>query len=335
MSVLDQLTDDERGLLREQSPPDFVEPMLATLHDEAFTDPSWAFERKLDGVRALAFRGGDAVRLRSRTRQDFNGTYPELVEALARPAADQFVVDGEIVAFDGDTTSFSRLQGRIGITDPDRARRTGIQVHLYLFDLMHVDGHDVTALPLRVRKAMLQELFDFSADDTIRFSPHHHERGEELLQQACGHGWEGLIAKRLESTYQHKRSRDWLKLKCSRRQELVVGGFTDPQGSRVGFGSLLLGFCDGDDLVYSGKVGTGFDNDTLRGLHERLIAIERPTPPFDRGTVPRKGVHWVHPEMVVEVAFTEWTTDDRLRHPRFLGVRPDKDPSDVVKEERV
>lgn len=331
MSVLDQVPDDERDRLSEQSQPEFTEPMLATLHDEVFSGDDWVYERKLDGVRALLFRDGDSVRLMSRNRKRLNDTYPEIVETFGEQPGQDFIVDGEIVAFDGDVTSFSRLQGRMQITDPDKARRTGIAVHYYAFDLLHVDGHDVTRLPLRIRKALLKDVLEF--DHRIRFAAHRNAEGEAYLDEACGKGWEGLIAKRASSTYRHKRTRDWLKLKCSRGQELVVGGFTDPKGKRSGFGALLLGFYDDGDLVYAGKVGTGFDEQALEDLYERLTSRERETSPFDRGDLARKGVHWVTPELVAEIEFTEWTHDDRLRHPRYLGLRHDKAAKDVVKEE--
>lgn len=316
--------------MHEVSQPAFAEPMLATLHDRAFTDPDWLFEAKLDGVRAVASKRGSDVRLTSRNGKPLERTYPEVVEALGAQAGD-FVVDGEVVAFDGAVTSFARLQGRMQIADPERARRTGIAVFYYVFDLLHADGHDVTALPLRRRKAMLHELLDFR--DPLRFSTHREEDGERLYEEACTAGWEGLVAKRAASPYRHGRSRDWLKLKCSRRQEMVVGGWTDPSGTRTALGALLVGFYDGDDLVYAGKVGTGFDERTLRELRDRLGERERPTPPFTRGSVPTKGSHWVEPELVAEVAFSEWTRDDRLRHPRYLGLRTDKRPRDVVKEQ--
>jgi DNA ligase D-like protein (predicted ligase) len=305
--------------------------MLATLSDDPFSDDAWIYERKLDGVRGLAFRHRRRVRLLSRNRQALDATYPELVEALAAQACDDFIVDGEIVAFQGRTTSFSRLQGRMQIQDPDAARRSGIAVYYYLFDVLHLAGHDVTHLPLRARKALLKRALRFR--DPLRFTRHRNGAGLDYLRAACRKGWEGLIVKRATSVYAHRRSTDWLKFKCTRGQEFVVGGFTEPRGDRQGFGALLIGYYARGRLRYAGKVGTGYDDRTLRQLGERLARLERKTSPFtaDDG-LPRKAVHWVTPKLVAQVGFTEWTDDARLRHPRFLGLRRDKRPDAVVRE---
>src|SRR4051794_11419592 len=210
-----------------------AEPMKAKLAADAFDDSAWVFERKLDGIRASVRRRGGRVTLTSRTGKDLSRAYPELVEALEAEAATEFLADGEIVAFDGSRTSFERLQGRMGIHDPRLARMTGIPVFLYLFDLLEFDGHDLTGLPLRRRKGALRRAFSFHGP--VRYTPHRNERGEDFFADACEKGWEGLIAKRADSPYVHSRSRDWLKLKCSFEQELVIGGFTAPQGSRQRF----------------------------------------------------------------------------------------------------
>ncbi|MGD9736015.1 MAG: non-homologous end-joining DNA ligase [Solirubrobacterales bacterium] len=304
--------------------------MLAVLTDERFSDPAWIFERKLDGMRCLAFRQGSEVRLRSRTRHALNATFPELVEALLAQAPEQFVLDGEIVAFEGNQTSFARLQRRLGIQDPDRARRTGVAVFYYLFDVLHLEGHDVSGLPLRERKAILREVFCF--EDPLRFTPHRDAEGESFYAEACRDGWEGLIAKRADAPYRHKRSRDWLKFKCVAGQEFVVGGYTDPGGRRIGFGSLLVGYYDGRGrLRYAGKVGTGYTDAVLRDLGARLARLEQEESPFAGDELPTKA-HWVAPELVAQVGYTELTRDLRLRHPRFLGLRDDKRPREVVLE---
>jgi bifunctional non-homologous end joining protein LigD len=303
--------------------------MLATLTHDTFSDPEWLYERKLDGVRCLVFRRGRRLRLRSRNRKEMNGTYPELVEELGKVPCDDFVVDGEIVAFEGHRTSFSRLQQRIGIRDPEEARRSGVAVYLYLFDVLHLEGRDVTKLPLRDRKRLLKRALSFGGH--LRFTPHRVGDGEAYLEEACAKGWEGLIAKRASSVYQHSRSKAWLKFKCGNRQEFVIGGYTDPKGSRRGFGALLVGHYEGDALRYAGKVGTGYDDALLETLRERLEGMERKTCPFDE-TPREKGAHWVSPSLVGEVGFTEWTGDGKLRHPRFLGLRPDKSPKRVKRE---
>ncbi len=308
------------------SDPRFREPMLATLADAPPRTGEWVYERKLDGIRLVVVRDGDRVHLYTRNRTDHSRRYPELVDALLDQPSDRFVADGEVVAFDGNTTSFSRLQQRSGIADPAAARRSGVAVHLYLFDLLHLGDVDTDRVPLRKRKTMLRDTVVF--DDPVRYCAH---RNEEYLDEACSKGWEGLIAKRADGPYRGGRSRDWLKLKCVARQELVIGGWTEPQGSRHGLGALLVGHHRDGSLVYAGRVGTGFDDAALDHLSTLLDGIPRDDPPFaDPPGGP--GLHWVEPQLVCEVGFTEWTTAGRLRHPRFLGLRDDKDPAEVVRE---
>jgi bifunctional non-homologous end joining protein LigD len=297
--------------------------MKAVLTDAPFSDPDWVFERKLDGIRCLAHReGGGAPRLVSRTDRDMTGQFPELAEALAAEPCPDFVVDGEIVAFAGGITSFQRLQ---------RRGKGRVAVFLYVFDLLRHEGHDVRDLPLRERKALLRKALRF--EGPVRLSQHRNEDGEKLFREACRKGLEGLIAKRADSPYRSDaRSRDWLKLKCHAEQELVIGGFTAPQGSRTDFGALLVGYWEDGRLRYAGKVGTGFDRATLESLGRKLRELEREDPPFaDVHPVPR-GTHWVEPELVAQIGFAEWTRDGRLRHPRYLGLRDDKPPREVVRE---
>jgi bifunctional non-homologous end joining protein LigD len=327
--VFEALPQEQRDRLRSSAPPRRVVCMLATLHHEAFSDPEWLFERKLDGVRCLVFRRGAKVRLVSRRHELMNDTWPELVDAVSDEACDEFVVDGEIVAFEDGVTSFARLQQRLGLHDPGEARRSPVAAFLYLFDVLHLLGRDVTALGQRERKALLKRALSFEGH--LRYTPHRVERGRELIEEACGKGWEGLIAKRAAAPYHHGRSRDWLKLKCVSRQELVIGGYTEPKGSRHGFGALLVGYYEKGRLRYAGKVGTGYDDELLATLGERLRRKERRISPFD-GSPNEKGVHWVSPEIVGEVGFTEWTRDGKLRHPRFVGLRTDKDAEDVHRE---
>jgi DNA ligase D-like protein (predicted ligase) len=321
-----------RAALHAEPVPDWRAPTLATLTDKRFSDPRWIFERKFDGMRCLAFRDADLVRLMSRNRQPLNGTYPELVDALSAQHTTRFVVDGEVVAFQGRRTSFARLQGRLGITNPEVARASAIRVFYYLFDVLHLDGKSTTDVPLLWRKRLLRNAIDF--DDPLRYTTHRVEDGIAAFRAACDRGDEGVIAKLADSTYDGRRSPNWLKFKCVRDQEFVVGGYTSPKGSRIELGALLIGYHEGRDLVYAGKVGTGFDEATLHRLHERLSPIEQDTPPFSRGLVHEKSARWVRPELVAQIGFTEWTRDGKLRHPRYLGLRTDKDPGDVVRETR-
>ncbi|HKL52603.1 MAG TPA: non-homologous end-joining DNA ligase [Wenzhouxiangellaceae bacterium] len=330
----DALTSEERDALKESDHPEWMSPMLATLTDKRFSDPDWIYERKLDGERLLLFRNGDEVRLLTRNRKQANDTYPELVEACRRQSCTDFVVDGETVAFKDGISSFSRLQQRMKITDPDEARESDVAIHFYVFDLLHADGHDIDALPLRTRKRLLRRIIDF--DKPLHFTPHRNEDGEAYFEEACTKGWEGVIAKRADSPYHHSRSRDWLKFKCEHGQELVIAGYTEPEGERKGFGALLVGYYDDkreDDggLRYAGKVGTGYDDEFLVEFRSRLDEHAVDECPFvdEPGD---KGVTWVEPHFVGEFGFTEWTDDGKLRHPRFLGLRRDKDPHDVVRE---
>ena len=304
--------------------------MKAKLTDRPFSDPNWVFERKLDGIRASVRREGGEVTLTSRTGKPLTPAYPELVEALEAEPATEFLADGEIVAFEGSRTSFERLQGRMGIHDPRLARMTGIPVYLYLFDLLEFDGHDLRELPLRKRKAALRRAFSFHGP--VRYTPHRNERGEELFAEACAKGWEGLIAKRADGPYVHGRSGDWLKLKCSFEQELVIGGFTPPGGSRQRFGALLVGYHEDGELRYAGKVGTGFGERTLAELGDKLETLEIADAPFTRGTGLPRQARWVEPRLVAQIAFGEWTRDGKLRHPRYLGLREDKPAQEVVRE---
>jgi bifunctional non-homologous end joining protein LigD len=326
---LDKLDPEQRARLRRARQPQSVEPMKATLTERRFSDPGWIFEPKLDGVRCMAFRDGADARLLSRTGKSMNSAFPEIAEALAAEPAD-FVVDGEIVAFEGNRTSFERLQRRIHIRDPEAARRTGVAVFLYLFDILHLDGYDLTELPVRTRKAVLKGALDFGGP--IHFVSHRNREGEAFYAEACRKGWEGLVAKRADSPYRRKRSNDWLKFKCSNEQELVIGGFTAPQGSRQHFGALLLGYYEGGELRYAGKVGTGFDEATLEQLGAQLRKLERKTPPFAAERELPRQARWVQPKLVAQVGFSEWTREGRLRHPRYLGLRDDKRPQEVVRE---
>jgi bifunctional non-homologous end joining protein LigD len=321
-SLLETLEVSERGLVAAAPPPRAPQLVKATLTQERFSDPSWIFERKLDGVRCLGVRDGGQTTLLSRNDLSLNGRYPEIAAALDGEGERRFAVDGEVVAFQGSTTSFARLAQR---------RQHYAPVYYYVFDLLWLDGHDVRTLPLRRRKTLLRRALDFS--DPLRLTSHRNGAGEEMFEEACRRGWEGVIAKRAESPYGSRRSRDWLKFKCEQGQELVIGGYTAPQGSRTEFGALLLGYFDQGALRYAGKVGTGFDRTTLRELGAQLRRLRVPGPPFaDAEAIRERRVSWVRPALVAQVSFTEWTGHGRLRHPRFLGLREDKPVRQVVRE---
>jgi bifunctional non-homologous end joining protein LigD len=280
--------------------PDWFVPMAATLTQQRFTGPEWIFERKLDGIRLLAFKQGADVRLYSRTRRPQH--IPAVADAIARLPLREAILDGEVMWDQSD---------------------------YHVFDIVWIDGRDLRPLPLDERRAELARLplaaplrRVAAIDDAEPWRRAHDER------------WEGVVAKRRDSPYEHRRSPHWLKMKCEASQELVVGGFTDPQGKRVGLGALLVGTFEGDDLVFAGKVGTGLDNAQLLELRARLDQLEVDASPFTRAVgLPRARAHWVRPEVVVQVAFIEWTVHGKLRHPRLIGVRLDKHPRDVGREQ--
>jgi bifunctional non-homologous end joining protein LigD len=317
------LQADQRALAVPAPAPKDARVMTAVLCREPFSDPAWLYERKLDGIRCLAIRDGDAVRMLSRNDLDLGGRYPEVRDAVAaQSAVTRFAVDGEIVAFAGAQTSFARLAQR---------GHHPVPVFFYVFDVLWLDGLDVRALALRARKRLLRTALRY--EGPLRLTAHRNRDGEAMFKHACARGWEGVIAKRSDGPYRDTRSRDWLKFKCEAGQELVVGGYTAPRGSRTEFGALLLGYFDGAALRYAGKVGTGFDREALRELGERLRALRVDDPPFaDPGAIREAHVTWVAPQLVAQVAFTEWTAAGRLRHPRFLGMRDDKPAAQVVRE---
>jgi bifunctional non-homologous end joining protein LigD len=321
--VIETLSADELRLAPESPPPTTAGAMKAVLTDERFSDPNWIYERKLDGIRCIAIRAGHDLRLLSRNDLLENGRYPELVQALSQESCDRFAVDGEVVAFAGSQTSFALLAQR---------GHHYVPVFLYVFDLLWLEGRDARKLPLRTRKRLLRGALEFHGP--VRWTPYRNRDGEALFEEACRKGWEGIMAKRADSPYVATRSRDWLKFKCEHGQELVIGGYTAPRGSRVEFGALLLGYYRGGQLRYAGKVGTGFDTDTLHELGGQLRELRRDDSPFaDAADIRERTATWVEPRLVAEVGFTEWTRDGRLRHPRYLGLRDDKAASEVVREE--
>ena len=278
--------------------PEWLEPMAATLTEDRFTGPEWLFERKYDGIRLLAFKEGGDIRMLSRYRK--LQIIPDLAAAIARLPLRHVILDGEL--------SWDRHSV------------------FHVFDVLWIDDLDVTALPLDARRALLA---DMPLGGPMERVP--EVQGSAPWDRACEQGWEGVIAKRRDSVYEHKRSKQWLKMKCELTGDFVVGGFTDPLGARVGLGALLVGHYDKDDFVYAGKVGTGFDRSLLTELRARLDQAEISNSPFTVATgLPRLRQHWVKPEIVVTVAFIEWTNHGKLRHSRLLGIRTDRKPREVT-----
>jgi len=288
----------------------FKAPMLATLTKKYFSDPQWIFEKKLDGIRCIVVKKGKRVTIYSRNRKHLNISFPELVKPFEKQQGD-FIVDGEIIA-----SSFSKLQERMHVKNPSKVKRS-IKVALYLFDILNDNGTVTTKLPLIERKKALKKRIQFGGG--VRYTTHRKTNGERFLKEACKKNWEGLIAKRAEGRYVHKRSRDWLKFKCVRGETFVICGYTKPQGSRLGFGALLIGYPGTGKLRYAGKVGSGYDRALLKTLGARLQKIERKTSPFKDPKVSSRGVTWVQPRIKVKIGFTERTSGGLLRHPRFIG----------------
>lgn len=307
---------------------------MATLVDSAIDHPDWIFEQKFDGLRVQVRFDGRDISLISRNNKPQESFFPELVTALQSALIHPAVLDGEIVCFDDQSrTSFRMLQQRFHLTDPSEVRSRSKQypVSLYLFDLLWLDGRDLTGEPLLERKRLLRKAVHWT--DQIRWTEFHQGKGKELFQKACRRGEEGIVGKLASSRYVGRRDPAWIKIKCLARQEFVVGGFTDPQRSRVGIGALLVGYYDGNRLAYAGKVGTGYTQQTLLDLRQRLDTIEQSNPPFEKGSPPTgKGIHWVNPKLVAEIGFAEWTVNDLLRQPRFEGLRVDKSPRECHRE---
>jgi len=275
------------------NPPTWLVPMAATLTTERFTAPGWTFERKFDGIRMLAFKQGHEVRLLSRNRLSLTESYPLVAAAVAKLPVDQAILDGEA----------NWSQGRQSDAD------------YHVFDVLWLNHRDLTGLPLKERRSALHTI-PFRLPIAIVESLDD----ERPWERACRDGWEGVIAKRLDSRYEHRRSKQWLKMKCESTGTFLVSGFTDPQGTRIGLGALLLGHLRNGALEYAGKVGTGLDTRQLLELRERLEGLTVPHPPFkDVKGLPRVRTHWVRPEIEVQVAFIEWTAHGKLRHPRLVG----------------
>jgi bifunctional non-homologous end joining protein LigD len=304
--------------------------MLATLTDRRDFGDDWLLERKLDGERCVARKVGSDVRLESRTGKELTSTYPEVSAAMAAQRSRGLLLDGELVVYDGDQTSFSRLQQRLGVARPSPEQVAKDPVVYCVFDLLEVDGEDLTDRPLVERRVRLTRTLRPSS--AMQPTEAWSNDSEERFAAACRSGWEGLIAKRADAPYVAGRSKNWLKLKCVWEQEFVIGGYTDPKGGREEFGALLVGYYEQGCLRYAGKVGTGYTKAILRDLGNRLRKLETAEPAFaDPRPIPR-GAHWTRPTLVAQIGFAEWTSDARLRQPRFLGLRDDKSPNEVVRE---
>lgn len=326
--------EEQQGSDDEPPPPEPISPMLPSICTTIPSGDGWIFERKFDGQRCICFKQGPNVTLFSRNKNCLNNAYPELVEAIQKQSTHAFVIDGEIVAFDGNRTRFAKLQERMFITNPEQARKSPISVQYCIFDMIRLNDSDLTQLPLSHRKQLLKKNIEWSAP--LVYVSHRNTGGEAYFTHARNSGWEGVVVKKVASTYQQRRSRDWLKLKCLQDQELVIGGYTQPRGKRIGLGALLLGYYDHRAttplLRYAGKVGTGFTENTLQLLMTQLRSLEHKQSPFADSDVPSRRVHWVRPRLIAQISYKNWTKAGRLRHPRFVGLRNDKEAIDITLE---
>ena len=323
----------KRAAKRQPLPRD-PKPMLATLADAPFDDPAWLFELKWDGYRAIATIDADGkVDLRSRNGNDLLGQFGELADLGTAFASRPIVVDGEVVMLDEHgRSSFQALQSR----DKRFAKSKPTSkpdVTFVAFDLLYADGRDVRDEPLEERKQLLESLI--VPNHRVMYSKHVIGEGTQLYELVASQGIEGIVAKQRQSPYRGARTREWLKIKAVKRQEFVIGGWTEPRGSRKGFGALLLGVYEGEKLVYSGHVGTGFDAKLLAGITKELQANASETSPFAVTPKTNTPAHFVKPKLVAEIKFTEWTHDALLRHPVFLGLRIDKEPINIIREKPV
>ena len=317
----------------KKNQPTFIKPMLATLTNDYFSNKDWIYEQKFDGERCLVFKKNGKVTLKSRNKKIINNEYPELVEALNKQSADNFIIDGEIVALNKNGISdFQLLQGRINLRkDAEREKkRKFIPIDYYIFDVIYVDKYDIRNFPLLTRKKILKKMLNYKG--ILKYTHHRSPDGLKYFKESCKVHWEGLIAKKSDSLYVGKRSHAWLKFKCTMEQELIIIGYTDPKGSRTDLGALLLGYYKNKKLIYAGKVGTGFTDSVLKMLGYKLHKLRIKKCPAVNYDEEIKGVNWVKPELVAEFKFAEWTKANKLRVGRYKGLRDDKDAKDVVKE---
>jgi bifunctional non-homologous end joining protein LigD len=331
-NIFSGLSEEVLKKRKKKNEQQFITPMLATLTENYFSSNDWMYEHKFDGVRCLAFKRKGIVQLKSRTNKIMQ-EYPEIVTALSKQKADNFIIDGEIVSLNKKGISdFQMLQSRMNVRSALLLQLVKETTPLYycIFDVLYADGYDVTALPLSARKEILRKLLSYNK--TLLYSQFQIGNGVALFKKACKLGWEGIIAKHSNSAYLPVRSREWLKFKCSASQELVIGGYTEPQGAREFFGALLVGYYDHGKLMFAGKVGTGFSYETLAVLGKKLQKLEIKKCPFSNYDQINRAVHWVKPTLVAEFHFAQWTKDGKLRAGRYKGLREDKKAQDVVRE---
>ena len=326
---LNNIPAEEKSLLRQSAMPEWIEFMPGRLSCKPFHSNGWIYERKFDGIRCMAFVKAGEIRLMSRNKKSMNHRFPELVNALGQQVPD-FIIDGEIVAFDSEKTSLRELQkNRIGAISENSSKQLKLNIYCYIFDLIYVDGYDLSNLPLITRKSLLKKIIRF--EDPLRYAEHDETDGIAFFWKAHEKGWEGIMAKKADSPYTSVNSEDWIQFNHIHREPFLIGGYTEPRGSRIGFGALLIGYYKGKKFIYAGKVGTGYTKDVLVSLSKKLRDCEQEENPFDHGKVPEAdtNIHWVAPKYVCEIEFTEETKAGLPLYPTFRGLREDKSPRDI------
>ena len=336
---VDKLLAQNAGARRAAMPRE-IHPMLARLVEEPFDDPQWLYEVKWDGYRAVVFIQNGHARLVSRNQNDLTAEFPEIAQALQSLPAENAILDGEVVALDDEgRPSFSLMQQRTGMTSPGArgSRNRGVPIVYYAFDLLYLNGFNLMTVPLEQRKALLQQMIP-ADKGFLRYSDHYAAQGRALYGVARDKGLEGIVAKSRTGIYVQKRSREWLKIKITRRQECVIAGYTDPKGSRENFGSIVLGLYDKNGkLVHVGNAGSGFSGATHLALWKKLNALRTDKNPFGEKIESTRKPHWIEPELVAEIKFSEWTHAGerggiKMRAPIFQGLRLDKKPRECVFE---
>ncbi len=330
--LISTLSKDVIKKLKVIKMPIWVDPMLAILTKDYFSSDSFLYEHKWDGERIIAYKDGDKVSLMTRNKKLANANYPGLVKDLKNQKIEKFIIDGEIIAEKNNKSDFSILQKKMHSSDKNQ--NINAKIYYYVFDIIYLEKYDLRDLELISRKLLLKNSINFT--DEIKFTDYYMGDGIARFKKACKLGWEGLIVKNIHSKYLGKRTKDWLKFKCVDQQEFVIGGYTDPKHSRAGFGALLVGYYDDNhNLIYVGKVGTGFDVETLKDLKNQFLHITQNKCPFSNIediAHNKKDINWLKPKMVAEIKFAQWTAYNKLRHSRFMGLRLDKNAKDVVKE---
>jgi len=329
-NILKILKDETKKRLKKSKMFE-VNPMLATLTNKYFSSKEYIYEHKWDGERIIAYKKGNNIKLMSREKKILNDVYPTIVNSLKNQPINNFIIDGEVIAYKGDKTNFSILQKMMH--EIAEKQESDIKIRYQIFDVIYIEEYDTRLVEQLDRKIIVENMLNYN--DPLYYTKHILENGLKYYKKACQNNWEGVIAKYIFGVYEEKRSRNWLKFKCVNEQELIIIGYTKPHGLRKYFGALLLGYYKDKKLIYAGKVGTGFSQYILKDLYNKFQRIKLKKAILNDISDVKKidEITWIKPIIVAEIKFTEWTIHNKLRHPRFIGLRDDKKAEDVIKEE--